>query len=131
LANTQSKLKIISVGDELVIEDACGNRWNAMALNELLTDAFADLTPQWRDILRLRLGMEDGRLRSCEEIGWLFGITGTRVQMLQSKAIKRVNDRWNRIQEDSVCPYCAGRKAGIKLSLPDVDFVGWSEHCTH
>jgi DNA-directed RNA polymerase sigma subunit (sigma70/sigma32) len=95
-ANIPTRIKIICVGDELVVEDALGNRWNPIVANQQLTEAFADLASRDRDILRLRLGLDDGRLRSVEEIGWLFGITGTRVQTRQDRAIRRVNSRQER-----------------------------------
>lgn len=62
------------------------------ALADAIDDALAALGDR-RDIriVRLRLGLENGRASTLEAVGREFGITRERVRQLQSKAMTRLN----------------------------------------
>ena len=49
-------------------------------LREDLAEVLCTLSPRERDVLRLRFGMDDGRQRTLEEVGQLFGVTIEKTQ---------------------------------------------------
>ena len=48
------------------------------------------LSPRERDVLRLRFGMDDGRQRTLEEVGQLFGVTRERIRQIEAKALRKL-----------------------------------------
>ena len=48
-------------------------------LREDLAEVLSGLSSRERDVLRLRFGMDDGRQRTLEEVGQLFGVTRERI----------------------------------------------------
>lgn len=80
------------LGDMIADEDAATP---AMAVtNELLRDdiieVMAGLSPRERDVLRLRFGLDDGRPRTLEEVGQLFGVTRERIRQIEAKALRKL-----------------------------------------
>ncbi len=59
-------------------------------LHEIFSDILCTLSPRERDVLRLRLGMVDGKLRTFEEIGQLFGVKKDEIQLIEAKAIRKL-----------------------------------------
>lgn len=59
-------------------------------LQETFSDVLCTLSPRERDVLRLRLGMDDGRLRTLEEIGQLFGVTKDEIQLIEARALRKL-----------------------------------------
>ena len=41
-------------------------------------------------VMKLRYGLEDGRMRTLEEIGRVFGVTRERVRQIESKAMRKL-----------------------------------------
>ena len=60
------------------------------ALSKDLAEALSGLSPLERDLLRLRFGMDDGRKRTLEEVGILFGVDATRIRQIEEKALKKL-----------------------------------------
>ena len=50
----------------------------------------AGLAPRERDVLRLRFGLDDGRQRTLEEVGQLFGVTRERIRQIEAKALRKL-----------------------------------------
>ncbi len=50
----------------------------------------AGLSPRERDVLRLRFGLDDGRQRTLEEVGQLFGVTRERIRQIEAKALRKL-----------------------------------------
>jgi RNA polymerase sigma factor (sigma-70 family) len=52
--------------------------------------AIGTLSDRYARILKLRFGLEDGEEHSFDDIAAVLGVTGTRVQQLNQKAIKKL-----------------------------------------
>ena len=50
------------------------------------------LSPRHQRVLRLYFGFDDGRERTLEEIGELFGVTRERIRQLRDRALKHLHD---------------------------------------
>jgi len=59
-------------------------------LRQDLEKVMAPLSPRERDVLRLRFGMDDGRIHSYEEIGKIFKVTGARIEQIEQKALTKL-----------------------------------------
>ena len=55
-----------------------------------IMDVMENLSPRERDLLKLRFGLDDGKTRTLEEVGLLFGITLERVRQLEAKALHKL-----------------------------------------
>jgi RNA polymerase primary sigma factor len=70
-------------------------------LREDLTEVLSGLSPRERDVLRLRFGLDDGRQRTLEEVGQLFGVTRERIRQIEAKALRKLRhpNRSKRLKE--------------------------------
>ena len=70
-------------------------------LREDLAEVLSGLSPRERDVLRLRFGMDDGRQRTLEEVGQLFGVTRERIRQIEAKALRKLRhpNRSKRLRE--------------------------------
>ena len=59
-------------------------------LHEQLSEALNRLPPREAQILRLRYGLEDGRVYTLEEVGQTIGVTRERVRQLEAQALNRL-----------------------------------------
>jgi RNA polymerase sigma factor (sigma-70 family) len=59
-------------------------------LREDLIEIMAHLSPRERDVLRLRFGLDDGRQRTLEEVGELFGATREHIREIEAKALRKL-----------------------------------------
>ncbi len=66
--------------------DATSNTMLAEALDEIL----GTLTEREADVLRMRFGLYDGRTRTLEEVGQIFGVTRERIRQIENKAIRKL-----------------------------------------
>lgn len=62
--------------------------------NKLLKAAFAEilptLAPREEQVIRLRFGIDDGRIRTLEEIGKEFHVTRERIRQIEAKALRKL-----------------------------------------
>ncbi len=65
-------------------------------LREHLGDVLDDLTLREKRIIQLRFGMLDGRPRTLEEVGRVFGVTRERIRQIESKTL-------NKLRHPSTC----------------------------
>jgi RNA polymerase primary sigma factor len=59
-------------------------------LREDLENVLNSLTPRERDVVRMRYGFDDGRMKTLEEIGILFSVTRERIRQIESKALRKL-----------------------------------------
>jgi len=87
------------------IEDTATDTPAMMVTQELLREdliqVMASLSPRERDVLRLRFGLDDGRQRTLEEVGQLFGVTRERIRQIEAKALRKLRhpNRSRRLRE--------------------------------
>jgi RNA polymerase primary sigma factor len=59
-------------------------------LREDLESVLGTLSPRERDVLRLRYGLDDGRMKTLEEIGQIFNVTRERIRQIEAKALRKL-----------------------------------------
>ena len=59
-------------------------------LSEAVSDALEELTERERQVVRLRFGLEDGQVRTLEEVGREFGVTRERIRQIESKTLAKL-----------------------------------------
>ena len=59
-------------------------------LREDLECVLDTLSARERDVLRLRYGLDDGRMKTLEEIGQLFNVTRERIRQIEAKALRKL-----------------------------------------
>ena len=64
------------------------------ATNEMLKEEIAQvletLTEREEKVIRLRFGLEDGKPRTLEEVGQMFGVTRERIRQIEAKALRKL-----------------------------------------
>jgi len=61
-------------------------------LKEHIQELLKDLLPREAEVLKLRYGLEDGQVRTLEQVGKVFNITRERVRQIEFKAMKKLRE---------------------------------------
>ena len=61
-----------------------------LLLKEQLEEVLETLSPREKRVLRLRFGLDDGRARTLEEVGQVFGVTRERIRQIEAKALRKL-----------------------------------------
>jgi RNA polymerase primary sigma factor len=59
-------------------------------LNEAVNQALAELSDREQKVVRLRFGLDDGQMRTLEEVGKEFGVTRERIRQIESKTLAKL-----------------------------------------
>lgn len=59
-------------------------------LRDQINEILGDLTPKERMILEMRNGLQDGVMRTLEEVGKEFGVTRERIRQIEAKAHEKI-----------------------------------------
>jgi RNA polymerase sigma factor RpoD-like protein len=80
------------LGDFIEDQDALAPAEAAsfLMLKEQLEEVLDTLTPREERVLRLRFGLDDGRTRTLEEVGQVFGVTRERIRQIEAKALRKL-----------------------------------------
>ena len=89
------ELPVGDEGDTLLgdfIEDASAtapmDAASYQMLREQIDSVLSHLNERERKIIRLRFGLDDGRYRTLEEVGQVFGITRERIRQIEAKVLR-------------------------------------------
>lgn len=80
------------LGDFIEDNEATSPAENAAyeLLKEQLEDVLDTLTDREENVLRLRFGLDDGRNRTLEDVGKVFGVTRERIRQIEAKALRKL-----------------------------------------
>jgi RNA polymerase primary sigma factor len=59
-------------------------------LHEAVREALGSLPTREREVMELRFGLEDGRVRTLEEVGRAFGVTRERIRQIEAKTLAKL-----------------------------------------
>ena len=65
-------------------------RMSLMHLREQIKDVLDSLASKEREILIMRFGLDDGRIKTLKEIGEIFNISRERVRQIETKALSKL-----------------------------------------
>ncbi|MFB7734705.1 RNA polymerase sigma factor [Streptomyces sp. NPDC056112] len=84
----------VALGDLIEDGDAASPVESAafLLLREHLEAVLSTLGERERKVVQLRYGLVDGRPRTLEEIGRLFGVTRERIRQIESKTLNKLRD---------------------------------------
>ncbi|MGH9080807.1 MAG: RNA polymerase sigma factor RpoD [Acidimicrobiales bacterium] len=72
---------------EAVVPDDAAAR---IMLDDAVREALGHLAPREQDVVRLRFGLEDGKIRTLEEVGKAFGVTRERIRQIEAKTLAKL-----------------------------------------
>ncbi|MER6302874.1 RNA polymerase sigma factor [Kitasatospora sp. NPDC001539] len=84
----------LALGDLIEDADAASPAESAtfLLLRQHLDAVLATLGERERQVVKLRYGLDDGRPRTLEEIGAVFGVTRERIRQIESKTLVKLRD---------------------------------------
>ncbi len=65
-------------------------------LKEQIIEVLGSLNDREQKVIILRYGLEDGRQRTLEEVGQVFGVTRERIRQIEAKALRKLRQKSRR-----------------------------------
>lgn len=62
-------------------------------MKEDLEKVLDTLNPRERRVVRWRFGLEDGRMKTLQEIGELMGVSRERIRQIESSAFRKLKNK--------------------------------------
>lgn len=78
--------ELIPYEGEMTVEETVARK----ILREKLEEVLLTLTAREQKVLRLRFGLDDGRERTLDQIGQLYGVTRERIRQIEAKALRKL-----------------------------------------
>ncbi|GAB2025493.1 RNA polymerase sigma factor RpoD [Lactovum odontotermitis] len=75
--------------EDNIIEDPA-TYTNRTMLREQLDEVMDTLTDREENVLRMRFGLDDGRMHTLEDVGKQFKVTRERIRQIEAKALKKL-----------------------------------------
>ena len=78
---------------DFIVDDRAmtpGETVEATMRKEQLLEVLNTLTPREEKVLRLRYGIDDGKIRTLEEVGKEFNVTRERIRQIEAKALRKL-----------------------------------------
>ena len=72
--------------DAVVPADAAARQM----LNEAVKEVLDQLSDREQEVIRLRFGLDDGQMRTLEEVGREFGVTRERIRQIEAKTLAKL-----------------------------------------
>ena len=61
-----------------------------VVLREQLDEVLDTLTDREENVLRMRFGLDDGKMRTLEDVGKVFNVTRERIRQIEAKALRKL-----------------------------------------
>ena len=80
------------IGDLIPDKDSvsCEEYAISLALKDDLAEIIKMLSDRERDVIKFRFGLNDGKPKTLEEIGQIFGVTRERIRQIELKALRKL-----------------------------------------
>lgn len=81
-----------------------------IVLREQLNEVLDTLTDREENVLRLRFGLDDGKMRTLEDVGKVFNVTRERIRQIEAKALRKLRhpSRSKQLKDFMEDWYCLG-----------------------
>ena len=86
------------IADNIDVEDVALDKVFKEELSDSVNDVLNMLTKREREVIILRYGIKDGKKRTLEEVGKIFGITRERVRQLEARALNKLRHPKNTVK---------------------------------
>lgn len=80
----------IAIPKELIFDAEIEQKLADKLLKELLIEALNTLTEREKKVIELRYGLDDGEIKTLEEVGIIFNLTRERIRQIEVKAIRKL-----------------------------------------
>ena len=67
-------------------------------LKEQITEILNSLTEREKNVIELRYGLDDGNVKTLEEVGALFNVTRERIRQIEAKAVRKLRSSYQSSQ---------------------------------
>ena len=81
--------EVIADPDALTTGEILVKQLMKQDLNKVLDS----LSPRENQVVRWRFGLEDGRMKTLQEIGELMGVSRERIRQIESRAFRKLKNR--------------------------------------